>query len=62
MLRTSLSETSGSAITNFVSDVTLGHVVTLALGQIVAEQMECVFGVNREHCDTITKTSHMTIL
>ena len=54
-----------SSITNFVSDMTLGHVVSLALGQVVTlitEQIECVFGVNRANCDTVTNTWHVTIL
>ena len=45
--------------------MTLGHAVTLALGQLVtliAEQIVCVFGVNRTKCDTITKTWHVTIV
>ena len=34
--------------------MTSGHVVTLALGQVVTLTV-CIFGVNRANCDTITK-------
>ena len=55
-----------STITNFVIEMTLGHVVTLPLGYVVAlplgqvvtlsvEQIVRIFGVNRANCDTSTK-------
>ena len=54
-----------STITDFVSEVTLGHVVALALGYVVynvgltltVEQIVglCIFWMNRANCDTITK-------
>ena len=48
-------------VTNFVIEMTLGHVVTLPLGQVVTcntltmEQIVRIFGVNRTNCDTSTK-------
>ena len=48
-------------ITNFVSEMTLGHVVTLPLGQVVTllgptmEQIVRILGVNRVNCDTSIK-------
>ena len=50
-----------SKITNFVIELTLGHVVTLPMGQVVTllgptmEQIVRIFGVNRANCDTSTK-------
>ena len=49
-----------STITDFVSEVTLGHVVALALEYVVGltltvEQIVCIFWMNRANCDTITK-------
>ena len=43
---------------NFVSEMTLGHIITLSLVQVVTlkvEQIVCILGVNRANCDTITK-------
>ena len=48
-----------STITNFVIEMTLGHVVALPMGQVVTlytvEQIVCIFWVNRAKCDTSTK-------
>ena len=55
-----------STITNFVIEMTLGHVVTLPLGHVVTlplghvvtitvKQIGRIFGVNRANCDTSTK-------
>ena len=51
-----------STIANFVSEMTLGHVVTVALGQVVTlldastvEQIVRILGVNRANYDTSTK-------
>ena len=45
-----------STITNFVIEMTLGHVVTLPLGQVVTlltvEQIVRISGVNSATCDT----------
>ena len=47
-----------STIANFVSEMTLGHVVTVALGQVVThivEQIVRILGVNRANYDSSTK-------
>ena len=49
-----------STIANFVSEMTLGHVVTVALGQVVTllltvGQIVRILGVNRANYDTSTK-------
>ena len=47
-----------STIKNFVIEMTLWHVVTLPLGQVVTllvEQIVRIFGVNHANCDTSTK-------
>ena len=46
-----------STIANFVSEMTLRHVVTVALGQVVTltvEQIVRIIGVNRANYDTST--------
>ena len=44
--------------TNFVTEKTSGHVVTLPLGQVVTllimEHIVCICGMNRANCDTDT--------
>ena len=48
-----------SNIANFVSEMTLGHVVTVALGAscntLTVEQIVRIIGVNRANYDTSTK-------
>ena len=46
-----------STIANFVSEKTLGHVVTVPLGQVVTvvEQIVRILGVNRANYDTNIK-------
>ena len=49
-----------STIANFVSEMTLGHVVTVALGQVVtlllwSRYIVRILGVNRANYDTSTK-------
>ena len=49
-----------STITNFVIEMTLAHVVTLPLGQVVtllrwSRSIVRIFGLNRANCDTSTK-------
>ena len=44
-----------STIKHFVSEITLGHIVTMSLGNVVTLIIVCIFGMNRGNCDVSTK-------